>query len=476
MSFTPNRVNSSGHPVAQAIDDINSPEHDAIATALVTDTPISQGLAAAISTPGDPVRDAVETVSGNVRLVGYDDFTNAPDGALAGRLPIVGPAWVTAGGSLPRIENGSMLNPVSGYAVLQLAEKANYLEAIGVFGGTGTDASNTLAWADSPFALANLFHLIYGPGGFTLTVRQDETAFYAVHGGNWEVPCRVDDATPYRVGVFLRGDSCTIIGPHGEVYSARDPRISVVSDTDTVFWQPTNHSGSSWSRLLSVRALRYVDTDLASSSVVNPMDIALIGRFDNGRGDVVGARKNFQEVTIGSGEINSGYPALTLGPKEIRTHLTADVAIGATTITVDRMMRAATATIDGGDNAEGVTITGNPNPLPGYGYPYVMTLTAPTTKAHPAGTVVIQSGLTQVSISYNPLGGVPITLSTSTTFSGDIYRDQVKVVSTRRTGWAAATGTATRTTFDASTVTTAELAQRMKALLDDLIAHGLIGA
>jgi hypothetical protein len=53
-----------------------------------------------------------------------------------------------------------------------------------------------------------------------------------------------------------------------------------------------------------------------------------------------------------------------------------------------------------------------------------------------------------------------------------------KVVGARKTGWGAPTGTATRTTFDTSTVTLPQLAERLKALLDDLSAtagHGLIG-
>jgi hypothetical protein len=50
-----------------------------------------------------------------------------------------------------------------------------------------------------------------------------------------------------------------------------------------------------------------------------------------------------------------------------------------------------------------------------------------------------------------------------------------KIIGARVTGWTAATGSATRTTFDAGTVTTAQLAERVKALIDDLIAHGLIG-
>ena len=52
----------------------------------------------------------------------------------------------------------------------------------------------------------------------------------------------------------------------------------------------------------------------------------------------------------------------------------------------------------------------------------------------------------------------------------------LKVVGARRTGWAAGTGTATRTTFATSSVTLPQLAERVKALIDDLIAHGLIGA
>lgn len=50
-----------------------------------------------------------------------------------------------------------------------------------------------------------------------------------------------------------------------------------------------------------------------------------------------------------------------------------------------------------------------------------------------------------------------------------------QVLTTRQTGWSAPTGTATRTSFATSTVTTAQLAERVKALIDDLTAHGPIG-
>ena len=51
-----------------------------------------------------------------------------------------------------------------------------------------------------------------------------------------------------------------------------------------------------------------------------------------------------------------------------------------------------------------------------------------------------------------------------------------QVVGARITGWTAATGTATRTTFDTATVTTAQLAERVKAIIDDNMTHGLTGA
>jgi hypothetical protein len=59
--------------------------------------------------------------------------------------------------------------------------------------------------------------------------------------------------------------------------------------------------------------------------------------------------------------------------------------------------------------------------------------------------------------------------------NGDIRVRGNKVIGTRVTGWTAATGTATRTAFATGSVTTAQLAERVKALIDDLTTHGLIG-
>lgn len=61
--------------------------------------------------------------------------------------------------------------------------------------------------------------------------------------------------------------------------------------------------------------------------------------------------------------------------------------------------------------------------------------------------------------------------------AGGFYRvDGVKVVGNRASGWAVPTGAMSRAGFDTGTVTLAQLAQRVKALIEDLRTHGLIGS
>lgn len=51
-----------------------------------------------------------------------------------------------------------------------------------------------------------------------------------------------------------------------------------------------------------------------------------------------------------------------------------------------------------------------------------------------------------------------------------------QVIAPRRTGWGSPTGTATRSSFATGTATVTQVAERLKALIDDLTSHGLIGA
>jgi hypothetical protein len=65
-----------------------------------------------------------------------------------------------------------------------------------------------------------------------------------------------------------------------------------------------------------------------------------------------------------------------------------------------------------------------------------------------------------------------ITVSTG----GAFKVNNVQVLGARKTGWTAMTGTATRSTVATGAATVTDLAERLKALIDDLISHGVIGA
>jgi hypothetical protein len=74
----------------------------------------------------------------------------------------------------------------------------------------------------------------------------------------------------------------------------------------------------------------------------------------------------------------------------------------------------------------------------------------------------------------NEISGAAINLLTSG--GGAIQHQGTQILTTRRTGWGAPTGTLTRTTFATGSVTLVQLAERVAALITDLTTHGLIGA
>lgn len=69
----------------------------------------------------------------------------------------------------------------------------------------------------------------------------------------------------------------------------------------------------------------------------------------------------------------------------------------------------------------------------------------------------------------------PVSLAGDANVTGFYRVDGVKVVGNRVTGWAVPGGTASRASFETGTVTLFQLAQRVKALIQDLTDHGLIG-
>lgn len=86
----------------------------------------------------------------------------------------------------------------------------------------------------------------------------------------------------------------------------------------------------------------------------------------------------------------------------------------------------------------------------------------------------VETGL----LLYSTASGNVFQLSDGGTLNllGNLELSNVRVLTSRRTGWTGATGTASRAGFATSTATTTELAENLKGLLDDLFTHGLLGA
>ena len=84
-------------------------------------------------------------------------------------------------------------------------------------------------------------------------------------------------------------------------------------------------------------------------------------------------------------------------------------------------------------------------------------------------------GCPNLTFSYSPDAG-PYSPAIAGWQPSRVVNNDVQVVGARVTGWGAPTGTATRTTFDTESVTLIELARRVRALVDDLTTHGLIGS
>lgn len=66
--------------------------------------------------------------------------------------------------------------------------------------------------------------------------------------------------------------------------------------------------------------------------------------------------------------------------------------------------------------------------------------------------------------------------ATGLNLAGTLSVAGTQVAAARRTGWTAPSGTATRAGFATGTASTQQVAEALKALIDDLVAHGLIGS
>jgi len=132
---------------------------------------------------------------------------------------------------------------------------------------------------------------------------------------------------------------------------------------------------------------------------------------------------------------------------------------------------ASTTVLTGGGSGLEVTMFSAPLSItttPGTGY-------APNLPPHvDFGSTMRRRPLLRVNMTETP-ATLPLNPGAATEVD-ELRVAATKVVGSRRTGWGAPTGTATRTAFATATVTTEQLAERVKALIDDLTTHGLVGA
>jgi hypothetical protein len=128
----------------------------------------------------------------------------------------------------------------------------------------------------------------------------------------------------------------------------------------------------------------------------------------------------------------------------------------------------------GGVSIAGVATLSGDNSFPGS-----VTGEAKIYRRSTTGLSMYGAGTTYDFALFNKNGGNVLVVPTGAQnigLFGTVSIGSAQVLGARRTGWAAPTGTAARASFDTATATTAQLAERLKALIDDLIAHGLIGS
>ena len=189
-------------------------------------------------------------------------------------------------------------------------------------------------------------------------------------------------------------------------------------------------------------------------------------------GDITATATSF------NGSANITIPAVITAGVIVNADVNASAAIAGTKIdpdfgdgnvvTTGNLTATRLAAADGTVSLPGIMFTGDGN----------------TGIFHPAADTIAfcEGGTEAMRINSSGLVGVATTDPqyrldvNGVVNSASHYRvDGQVVVGARRLGWESPGGTATRSTFATASVTLPDLAERVHALIDDLIAHGLIG-
>ena len=202
----------------------------------------------------------------------------------------------------------------------------------------------------------------------------------------------------------------------------------------------------------------------------------------------------FRDLSIESGPSASFYKIKLVGDVDASEKLnvvgltTLSTATISSTMNLSGLTASRALALDASKNVMAITNTGSGNNV----LSISPTIYTPTISGNITlnGSTYIDAGsnylgiigssvIQLIRIGYSSItldaGYLSLSDSVNVPAFGQYRVDGTKVVGARETGWYAATGTASTSTFATSTVTLEQLAQRVKALIDSLMTHGLIG-
>lgn len=334
----------------------------------------------------------------------WDEFSAYANGAVSGKTPVVGNAWVVSGAQLPTVTAGRAYSSGIGYLFNTMQSASAMLTCEVTFTGTDpTQSPMTMALGKNAVGSGNelndVLHVNFGPRGFTATVRKDSGTFDYLLGSDWRQDLRMDDTTVYRVSIIAYGDSLVVLGPQGEVYDITDRRIALVKGT-TAVWEPnTIGGGTHIAKLVSVGGWSEPSTGKMAAIDI----ITRTGAEGVAYGALTaGSRMRYGMVRIGADDSNA-MPSVQFGAPRIITYLTSAASSGTATLTcAERIPNGSSIQIESGTNSETVTADAS---APGGTGPFTRVLSANLTKTHAVGAAVIATPPGNADMYFNVENG-----------------------------------------------------------------------
>lgn len=364
---------------------------------------------------------------------------------------VSGPGAATAQIQSGRLTNGPQAASATMYCSILCASKpvrygARFSWAAGA-GATTTDPIAIISSSNATATLDQMLHLIINPTTWRLTTwngaAQDVVlASESDPRATFPTPL-LTDGTVYECWITVQGNNVHIDLPDGTTADFSDPLVPTVSGNLLIYETTYNSASAYLQRFESIAAY-----GPAPQTQQGPLNV--VGGFQGPVGSITPAAGYFTQVGVGTKAPTVPLHAVRIG--------VGDVALfsNSTEHAYVRIKRTAN-----GYGCYLVFDQGSVNPPYIYSGGNAFDIRIATLGVD--RMIFPQSGDPQMQDHLDFVASKVLKMAT------------VQVVSSRKTGWTAWTGTATRTTQATSSATLLNVAEAVKALTDDLIAHGLIG-